>query len=68
MATTICLGIKTPPYCLKNPPNTNDVMADSLMRILREGPDVSLSGSPTVSPMIAASWASLFFLNTYPPS
>ena len=33
----------------------------SLMRILREGPLVSLSGSPTVSPVIAALCSSVFF-------
>jgi len=28
------------------------------MRMLREGPEVSLNGSPTVSPITAALWAS----------
>ena len=31
----------------------------SLMRILRDGPVVSLNGSPTVSPTTEAAWASL---------
>lgn len=34
--------------------STSDSTAMSLMRMLREGPEVSLSGSPTVSPMTAA--------------
>lgn len=34
--------------------NTRDSTAISLMRMLRDGPDVSLRGSPTVSPMTAA--------------
>ena len=41
------------------------MIADSLMRILIEGPDVSFNGSPTVSPITAAVWASVFFLKTY---
>mmetsp|Transcript_5154 Transcript_5154/g.15488 ORF Transcript_5154/g.15488 Transcript_5154/m.15488 type:complete len:245 (+) Transcript_5154:1796-2530(+) len=36
----------------------------SLIKMFREGPEVSLSGSPTVSPMTAALWASVPF----PPS
>ena len=32
------------------PAVTMDTMLMSLMRILREGPEVSLKGSPTVSP------------------
>ena len=36
--------------------------------MLMDGPDVSLSGSPTVSPVTAALWASLCFLKTYCPS
>jgi hypothetical protein len=38
----------------KNPTKIKEKMADNLMRILREGPEVSLSGSPTVSPTTAA--------------
>jgi hypothetical protein len=30
----------------------------SLMRMLRDGPDVSLRGSPMVSPITAALWQS----------
>ncbi len=33
----------------------------SLMRILSDGPEVSLNGSPTVSPTIVALWFSLPF-------
>jgi hypothetical protein len=43
-----------PPYLTKKEPKTSDVMADNLIRMLIEGPEVSLSGSPTVSPMTAA--------------
>jgi hypothetical protein len=57
-----------PPLFLKNVPNTREVMADSLMRMLIDGPEVSLSGSPTVSPVTAALWASVCFLKTYPVS
>lgn len=38
----------------KNPANTREKMAISLIRILSDGPDVSFSGSPTVSPITAA--------------
>jgi hypothetical protein len=43
---------------LKKPPKTSEVMAESLMRMLMDGPEVSLSGSPTVSPTTADLWAS----------
>ena len=37
----------------------------SLIKILREGPDVSLSGSPTVSPITAAACSGVcFFFNS----
>src|SRR3569833_832418 len=42
-------------------------MADNLMRILMDGPDVSLRGSQTVSPTTAALWASDPFMNMYCP-
>ena len=35
-----------------------DTVETSLMRIFRDGPEVSLNGSPTVSPMTAALWHS----------
>ena len=35
-------------------PKTREVMAESLIKMLIAGPDVSLSGSPTVSPTTAA--------------
>ena len=35
-------------------PKTREVMAESLIKMLLAGPDVSLSGSPTVSPTTAA--------------
>src|SRR5690606_31981360 len=37
---------------------TSATMLISLMRMLSAGPEVSLKGSPTVSPMTAAAWAS----------
>ena len=51
-------------WAWKKGANTRDSTAMSLMRMLREGPEVSLSGSPTVSPMTAALWAS----DPLPPS
>jgi hypothetical protein len=41
------------------PAITTETMVISLIRILSEGPDVSLKGSPTVSPTTPAWWASL---------
>merc|ERR1712195_69514 len=43
-------------------PKTREVMAESLTRMLMEGPEVSLSGSPTVSPTTAAACSGSFFL------
>jgi len=42
-------------------------MADSLMRMLMDGPDVSFNGSPTVSPTTAALWASEPLMKVYFP-
>src|SRR5690606_31932607 len=39
--------------------NTSDTIAMSLIKMLSEGPAVSLKGSPTVSPTTAAAWASV---------
>jgi hypothetical protein len=50
---------------VKNSPNTKEVIADNLMRILIDGPEVSFKGSPTVSPTTAALWASDPFTKTY---
>ena len=36
------------------PENTMETVETSLIRMFREGPEVSLKGSPTVSPMTAA--------------
>lgn len=47
---------------------TRDKMAESLTKMLREGPEVSLSGSPTVSPITAALCSSEPFFLTTPPS
>jgi len=41
--------------------NTSDTMDMSFMSMLSDGPEVSLHGSPTVSPTTAALWASLPF-------
>ena len=37
-----------------NVPNTKEVIADSFIKMLIEGPLVSFNGSPTVSPTTAA--------------
>lgn len=41
-------------------------MADNLIRMFNEGPEVSLSGSPTVSPTTAALCSSVCFFLTTP--
>lgn len=41
-------------------------MAISLIRMFSDGPDVSLRGSPTVSPTTAALWMSVPFLMVTP--
>ncbi len=38
--------------------NVSETMVMRLMRMFMDGPDVSLNGSPTVSPTTAALWAS----------
>ena len=43
------------------PPNMSEVIADNLIRMLIEGPEVSLRGSPTVSPTTAALNSSVGF-------
>ena len=55
-----------PPNSTKAPPNTREVIAISLIRILIDGPLVSFRGSPTVSPTTAALCASLPFFWTTP--
>jgi hypothetical protein len=47
--------IKTPPFLAMKPPKTREVMAESLIRMLIEGPAVSFKGSPIVSAITAAS-------------
>jgi len=47
-----------PPLAAKNGANTSDSTAINLIKILSDGPDVSFKGSPTVSPITAALWAS----------
>ena len=42
------------PCLLRDPAMTNATTEMSLSRMLREGPEVSLKGSPTVSPTTAA--------------
>lgn len=45
---------------------TNDKMAISLIKMFKLGPDVSLSGSPTVSPITAALWIYEPLLTIFP--
>jgi hypothetical protein len=40
------------------PAKTTDTTEMSLMRMFRLGPEVSLNGSPTVSPTTVALWSS----------
>ena len=50
-----CSPIALPrPYAANVVPNTTATIDMSLMRMLSDGPDVSLKGSPTVSPTTAA--------------
>ena len=62
--------MRRPPFSAMKPPKMREVMAESLMRMLMEGPLVSLRGSPTVSPTTAALNSSVglpspsFFLKT----
>ncbi len=44
---------------MNNGANTKETTVISLMRMLMDGPEVSLNGSPTVSPTTAALWLSL---------
>jgi len=46
--------IINPPLVAINVPNINEVIADSFIKMLIEGPLVSFKGSPTVSPTTAA--------------
>ena len=55
-----------PPYLAMKVPKTREQMAESLMRMLMAGPEVSLRGSPTVSPVTAAAWVGVPFLTTSP--
>jgi len=57
-----------PPYWTKNGTNTRERMAESLIRILSDGPEVSLSGSPTVSPTTAALCVSVPLPPRFPAS
>ena len=47
---------------------TMETMDMSLMRMLREGPEVSLKGSPTVSPTTVAWWEEEFLPPKWPSS
>jgi len=49
---------RRPPWVAKKGANTRDSTAISLIRMFNDGPDVSLRGSPTVSPITAALCAS----------
>ena len=46
---------KWPSWALKSGATVSETMDMSLMRMLSAGPDVSLKGSPTVSPTTHAS-------------
>ncbi len=46
------------PYATISPANTTDTIEISLIRMFSDGPEVSLNGSPTVSPTTAALWSS----------
>ena len=48
------LSYRSPPICAKSGANTTATIVMSLIRMLIDGPDVSLNGSPTVSPTTAA--------------
>ena len=43
---------------MNNGANVRETMVMRLMRMFMDGPEVSLNGSPTVSPTTAALWAS----------
>lgn len=47
-----------PPLAAKNGAKTRDSTAMSLIKMFSDGPEVSFKGSPTVSPITAALWAS----------
>lgn len=52
---------------LTNPSkNTKEIIAISLINIFKDGPEVSLRGSPTVSPITAALCYSECFFYTTP--
>ena len=51
---SIFISLPINPVFTKNEANTNEMMADSLINMFNDGPDVSFIGSPTVSPIIAA--------------
>jgi len=55
-------GATNHPVSQKNCAKTRERIAINLIKILREGPEVSLRGSPTVSPMTAALCGSDYFL------
>jgi len=54
------------PLLLNDFPNTRDVIAINLIKMLIDGPLVSFIGSPTVSPTTAFLCGSVFFLKVYP--
>ena len=53
------ISYSNPPIAINNGANTSDTTVISLIRILMDGPDVSLNGSPTVSPVTVALCTSL---------
>lgn len=49
-----CMLYRIPPICAISGANTKEIIVISLIRILIDGPEVSLNGSPTVSPTTPA--------------
>ena len=60
-------AISLPPYAAMNVPKTREVIADNLTRILIDGPEVSLRGSPTVSPSTAAACSGVDLVTFWAP-
>ncbi len=50
---------RSPPHEAKSGEKSTAILPTSLMRMSRDGPMVSLKGSPTVSPMTLALWVVL---------
>ena len=66
--STSQINYNNPPIDRNNGANTSDTIVINLIRIFMDGPEVSLNGSPTVSPTTAALCASLPFPPCVPSS